>query len=203
MLSWREHITALTFKLNKACFAVRAIKPFMTSRVLKMVYYSYFHSIMSYGIIFLGSSHLSNNTFRIQKRIIRIITNRSKRDSCRQLYKQLQILTFPGQYIFSLLMFVIKYREFFPSHSDVHDRNTRYNSNLHLPTTNLKLVQKRVLHLGIKIFNQLSTNIKSFSKDPKHFKIRLKSFLLEHTLYSLDEYYQVTSKETYPRCTNL
>jgi len=37
MLSWREHIMALTFKLNKACFAVRAIKPFMTSRVLKMV----------------------------------------------------------------------------------------------------------------------------------------------------------------------
>ena len=145
--------------------------------------------------------HLSNNIFRIQKRIIRIITNRSKRDSCRQLYKQLQILTFPGQYTFSLFMFVIKYREFFPSNSDVHDRNTRYNSNLHLPTTNLKLVQKRVLHLGIKIFNQLSTNIKSFSKDPKHFKIRLKSFLLEHTLYSLDEYYQVTSKETYSTCT--
>jgi len=110
MLSWREHITALTFKLNKACFAVRAIKPFMTSRVLNMVYYSYFHSIMSYGIIFWGSSHLSNNIFRIQKRIIRIITNRSKCDSCHQSYKQLQILTFPGQYIFSLLMFVIKYR---------------------------------------------------------------------------------------------
>jgi len=35
MLSRREHITALSFKLNKACFAVRAIKPLMTSRVLK------------------------------------------------------------------------------------------------------------------------------------------------------------------------
>jgi hypothetical protein len=201
MLSWREHITALTFKLNKACFAVRAIKPFMTSRVLKMVYYSYFHSIMSYGIIFWGSSRLSNNIFRIQKRIIRIITNRSKRDSSRQLYKQLQNLTFPGQYIFSLLMFLIKYREIFPSNSDVHDRNTRYNNNLHLPTTNLKLVQKEVLHSGIKIFNQLPTSIESFSKDPKHFKIRLKSFLFEHTLYSLDEYHQVTSKETYSTCT--
>jgi len=140
MLSWREHITALLFKLNKACFAVRAIKPLMTSRVLEMVYYSYFHSIMSYGIILWGSSHLSNNIFRIQKRIIRIITNRSKRDSCRQLYKQLQILTFSGQYIFSLYIFVIKYREFFPLNSDVHDRNTTYNHNLHLPTTNLQLV---------------------------------------------------------------
>ena len=41
-LSWREHIAALTTKLNKACFAIRAVQPFMTSRVLKMVYFSYF-----------------------------------------------------------------------------------------------------------------------------------------------------------------
>jgi hypothetical protein len=97
-LSWREHVVALTTNLNKACFAIRAIKHFMTLRVLKMVYFSYFHSVMSYGIIFCGSSHLSNNIFKIQNRIIRIITNRCKRDSCHQLYKQLQILTFPAQY---------------------------------------------------------------------------------------------------------
>jgi len=117
MLSWREHIAAWTTKLNKACFAIRVIKPFMTSRVLRTVCFSYFHSIMSYGIIFWGTSHLSNNIFKTQKRIIRIITNKCKRDSCQQLYKQLQILTFPVQYIFSLLMFVIKYRDFFPSNS--------------------------------------------------------------------------------------
>ena len=194
-LSWREHVTALTLKINKACFAIRAIKPFMTTRVLKMVYYSYFHSIiMSYGIIFWGSSHFIINILRIQKRIIRIMTNRSKRDSCHQLHKQLQILTLLGQYILSLLLFVIKYREFFPLNSDIHDRNTRYNDNLHSPTTNLKLVQNGVLYSGIKIFNRLPTSIKSLSKDPKHFKNKLKNFLLEHTLYSLNEYYQVTSK---------
>jgi len=95
-----------------ACFAIRTIKPFMTSRVLRTVYFSYFHSIMSYGIIFWGTSHLSNNIFKTQKRIIRIITNKCQSDSCRQLYKQLQILTFPVQYIFSLLMFVIKILKF-------------------------------------------------------------------------------------------
>jgi hypothetical protein len=97
-LSWREHVTALTPKLNKACFATRAVKPFMTLKVLKMVYFSYFHSIMSYGIIFWGSSHFSNSIFKTQKIIIRIITNSGKRYSCRQLYKQLQILTLPAQY---------------------------------------------------------------------------------------------------------
>jgi len=87
-LSWKEHIVDLTSKLNKACYAIRAIKPFMTLNVLRMVYFSSFHSIMSHGIIFWGNSHLSSNIFKIQKRIIRIITNKSKHDSCRHLYKQ-------------------------------------------------------------------------------------------------------------------
>jgi len=93
ILSWREHISCLTPKLNKACYAIRVIKPFMTQNVLRTVYFSDFHSVMSYGVIFWGNSHFSNNIFRIQKRHTRIITNKGKRDSCRNLYKQLQILT--------------------------------------------------------------------------------------------------------------
>jgi hypothetical protein len=112
-LSWREHILDLTSKLNKACYTIRAIKPFMAPNVLRTVYFSYFHSAMSYGIIFWGNSHLSNNIFKIQKRIIKIITNKGKCNSCRDFYKQLQIVTLPSQYIFSLLTFVAKYRDLF------------------------------------------------------------------------------------------
>ena len=178
-MSSKEHLAALTSKLNKVCFAIREFKTFMTRRVLKMVYFSYFHSIMSYGIIFWGSTHLSNDIFKIQKRIIRTITNKCKRDSCHQLFKQLHILTLPAQYIFSLLMFVIKYKDFFPSNSNIHNRNTRYNHNFHLSTTNLTLVQKGALHSGIKIYNHLPMHIKSLSNDLKDFKSKLKIFLQE------------------------
>jgi len=108
-LSWKEHIIELTSKLNKACYAIRAIKPFMSSDVMKMIYYSYVQSVTSHGIIFGGNSHLSGSIFKVQKRIIRIITNAGKRDSCCQLYKQLQILPHPSQYIFfHYLFFSIK-----------------------------------------------------------------------------------------------
>ena len=150
-LLWKEHIADVTSKLNGACYALRAIKPCMILDVLRMVYFSYFHSIMWHGIIFWGNSHLSSNIFKIQKRVIRIITNKSKRDSCRQLYKQLQILTLPSQYILSLLVFVAKNRDLFLSNSEIHDINTRNNYNLHVPTTNLTLVQKGVLYSGSKI----------------------------------------------------
>jgi len=108
--------------------------------------------------------------------------------TCRQLFKQLQILSLPSQYIFSLLIFVNKNRGLFQSNSEIHDLYTRFNHNLHLPSTNLILVQKGVLYSGNKIYNHLPSNIKVLSNDTKLFKSTLKSYLIEHMLYSLDEF---------------
>jgi hypothetical protein len=67
---------------------------------------------------------ISNDIFKIQKRIIRILNNKSKRDSCRHLFKQLQILTLPSQYIYLLLIFVIKNRDVFSFNSEIYNLNT-------------------------------------------------------------------------------
>jgi len=160
-----------------------------------MIYFSYAHSVLSYGIVFWGNSHAhhTNSIFKIQKRIIRIITNSGSRDTCRQLFKHLQKLSLPSQYIFSLLVFVIKNRDFFQSNSEIHNLNTRYNRNLHLPSTNLTSVQKGVLFSGSKIYSHLPSNIKALSNDAKHFKSALKNYLIEHSFYSLDEFYQSAS----------
>ena len=99
---------------------------------MKMIYYYYYvQSLMSYGIIFWDNSHLNDSIFKVQNRIIRIITNAGKRDSCCQLYNQIQILPHPYLYIFSLLVFVNKNKSLFLSNSETHDRNTYYNHNLH------------------------------------------------------------------------
>jgi hypothetical protein len=187
----------LSNKLNRACYAIRATKALLSLKTLKMVYYAYFHSVMTYGIILWGNSPYGDNILRIQKRILRIITNSSQRDSCRQIFKQHQILTIYGQYIYSLLMFVVKFKELFSQNSDIHDRNTRYNLNLHFPATNLKLVKKGVLYSGVKIYNHLPTCIKGHFREPKCFKIKLRKFLPEHFLYSLDEYFNINPNETH------
>jgi len=46
-LSWKYHINEITPKLNKACYVIRTLTFLRSSEVLKMVYFSYFHSIMS------------------------------------------------------------------------------------------------------------------------------------------------------------
>jgi hypothetical protein len=69
-------------KLNKASYVIRSIKPLLSFESLKVVYFSIFHSIMSYGVMFWGVSTDGKIIFKIQKRLIRIITNSVNRDSC-------------------------------------------------------------------------------------------------------------------------
>jgi hypothetical protein len=62
-LAWKGRIEMTVPKLSAACFAVRAVKPFVSRDTLMMIYYSYFHSIMNYGLIFWGNSSYSNSIF--------------------------------------------------------------------------------------------------------------------------------------------
>jgi hypothetical protein len=112
-LTWKYHIGELTSRLNKACYAFRLIKPFMSLDVLRSAYFSYAYSVISCGIMFWGNSSHSDEIFKTQKRIIRIIMNSSKNASCRQLFKELKILPVQFQYIFSILSFVIENKDQF------------------------------------------------------------------------------------------
>jgi len=60
-LTWEHHIGEPTSRLNKACYAIRSIKPFMSLDVLRSTYFSYAHSVMSYGITFWVNSSYSEN----------------------------------------------------------------------------------------------------------------------------------------------
>jgi hypothetical protein len=50
-LSWKSHIDQIILTLNAACYEIRVVKLFMSQDSFQMVYYSYFQSIMTYGII--------------------------------------------------------------------------------------------------------------------------------------------------------
>jgi len=142
-------------KLNKTSYIIRSLKPLLSFVSLKMVYFSAVHSIISYGIIFWGISTHSKIIFKIQKRITRIVMNSCNKDSCRDLFKKLYILPLQSQYIFSLLIFVVKNKDLFRTNLDVHSFNTRSHYDLHIPAVNLAVFQKGVWYAGIKIYNHL------------------------------------------------
>jgi len=124
--------------------------------------------------VFGGNSSNSEEIFKIQKRIIRIIMNSSKNASHQQLFKDLNILPIQSQYIFSIHLFVNKNKDQFLSNSQVHKINTRQISALYVPTANLAINQKGVYYSGNKIYNHLPTAIKDLSGDENKFKLALK-----------------------------
>jgi len=109
--------------------------------------------------------------------------------SCRELFKKLNILPLHSQYILSLLLFVVKHISMFKLNSMINSINTRHCSDLYLPSVHLTKVQKAVYHSGINIFNCLPARIKGLSGDVRKFKTALKGFLLEGSFYTLQEYY--------------
>jgi hypothetical protein len=126
------------------------------------IYYSYFHSLMTYGIIFWGNPTHTIHVFRLQKRVISIITNSTPRDSCRQLFKKTGILPLMSQYIFSLLLFIVNNKALFKMNSEIHSINIRYNSDFHWPFVNLTTYKNGAYYTGIKISNYLLSHIKIY-----------------------------------------
>lgn len=128
-------------------------------------WYSYFHSLMIYGIMFWGNSSHSMHVFRIYKQVIRIIMGSRPRDSCRELLKNLMILPLQLQYIFSPIPFVVKYK----LNSENDSVNTTLNSNLYQLVSNKTTSQKWTYYFDIKIFNNLPSDIKKLSHSIKQF----------------------------------
>ena len=94
-------------KLSVAWFAVRAIKPFVMLDTTRMVYHSYFFSVIDYGIVFWGNSSYSNSIFKLQKRIISIVMGVGIRDSFTEFFKILDILPLISLYKFTLICFMV------------------------------------------------------------------------------------------------
>jgi hypothetical protein len=116
--------SSCTWKVHIACFLMRVIKPILSIETLKIVYYSYFNSDMTYGIIFWGNSFFSMHIFRTQKRIIRVMSGLRPRDSCRETYRDWGILPLKSHYIFSLLIFVVNNMGCYHPTSQIHGFNT-------------------------------------------------------------------------------
>lgn len=190
-MSWNSHIDTILPRLSSACFAMRATKPYFSDKTMTVIYYANFHAIMSYGVIFWGQSKMSYKVFLLQKRAIRIMTGCGPRDSCRKLFTELGILTLPSQYIFSLLLFMVKNRELFPLNHDMHSIGTRQQQNFHLPSVHLEKYQSGPHYMGLKLYNALPAFLKTESHNPVRFKLSLKKFLLESTIYSIEEFYTI------------
>jgi hypothetical protein len=101
------------------------------------------------------------------------------------------ILTVPRLYIYSILMFVVRNRNFYHTNNNIHQINTRQFGMLHMPSVRLSSIKRGVLYSSVMVFNNLPQNLRKMGDNVKIFKRMLKCFLTANAFYSMDEYISV------------
>ena len=93
--------------------------------------------------------------------MIRMMKGLKKCESCRQKFKELGILTVISLYVLEVLCYIKKYRGSIKENSVIHEHKTRRKNDLHIQPCRTSSFQKSVINMGIKLFNHLSTELKT------------------------------------------
>ena len=67
-LTWYDQINQLLKRLSSACYAIRVLAPLLPAETLKMIYFAYVHSLLTYGIIFWGNFNTHDYNFQNAKK---------------------------------------------------------------------------------------------------------------------------------------
>jgi len=111
-----------------------------------------------------------------KKGVIRIMYGAEPRASCKGLFRKLEIIPVPCQYILSVMLFVVDNPNNFQTGLEIHGLHTRSKNQLFIPIANLTSVQKGINYPDIKIYNCLPSNILNLTNDKKQFKNELGIF---------------------------
>jgi hypothetical protein len=79
----------------------------------------------------------------------------SSRTSCRQLFKELNILTLVSLNIFEVTCFIRKYCQSLEQNSKVHQYNKRRKYDIHVKLQKTEIHKRSVINMGTKVYNNL------------------------------------------------
>jgi hypothetical protein len=123
------------------------------TNTLKSAYFVYIHSTMKHGISFWGNSSDGKMIFTLEKKIVRLMAGVNPRNSCKNRFKKLKILTLPCENIISLMDFIVNNQEHFQTNCTIHSVNTKNKNLFHRPIAKISCFLKNAYYADIKIFN--------------------------------------------------
>ena len=187
-MSWKTHTEFVANKLAKYSGVLNRIKHFLPIDVLRKLYFSMVQSQLQYGILAWGFDH--SRLDKLQKRIIRIITQSKYKSHCDPLFNALEILKIKDLFELNCLKFLYNFKKgllpkYFMSfrcspRSSIHDHDTRYASQIDTISTRTIMASNRIRcrlpdiinSTTESIFNKIETHsLHGFSQFAKRFFI--------------------------------
>ena len=185
--NWEPQIDHICSKLNKAFFAILKLKQSVPKSTLITMYYALAYPHLSYNIILWGQAVNIQQVFINQKRILRLIFDLKRTQSCRNIFKENKILTLASIYIMKCPLYVFKNKDKFKQNLENHQYNTRHRTDIMVPRHSTALYEKSPYYACMKIFNKLPTEIKKIHS-MNGFRSTMKKYLCENVYYLLKEF---------------
>jgi hypothetical protein len=186
-LQWGTHISSLAGRLSSAAYAVKRIRQLADVETARLVYFGYFHSVMSYGILLWGKAADVHSIFVLQKRAVRNIYKLGSRVSLKDKFKEINILTVASQYIYENIMYVRKNIDMYKLNSDIHNYNTRNKNKLAIPRLRLNRANNMsFMGNSVRFYNKLPSNLTKLSINK--FRSTVKRQLLQKAYYTVKEF---------------
>jgi hypothetical protein len=189
-LRFHSHVESVCKRLSSAVFCLKSVRDWAGIPLLLSLYHGLFQSHLSYGILVWGNlpEYLSDRIVRLQKYAIRTMLRKHRRHSCRQLFSELGILTFPCLYILNAVTYAHSQllSGKFQANGTVTGYNTRTSSDIFRHSIRLEKVQGSISHHAAFLFNSLPPSLKEV-KSQSIFLCLTKSFLLKNPFYKTKE----------------
>nr|CAI5851419.1 unnamed protein product [Callosobruchus analis] len=138
---------------------------------------------MTYALLVWGHTAHLGHIFSLQRRAIRLIAGLRYRNECRQAFVDLGILILPCCYILQCVLYV---KENSTLKNQIHVYNTRGCTDYLIEFHRVARSRNGLNNYGPKLFNVLPDGIKQLPL--RSFKLKIRSFLLSHAFYSIEEY---------------
>ena len=183
-LTFNTHFSILHKKLSRSIFIINRVKHFLPARILRTLYFSIFHSHLMYCPTILSCSSNSNieKIFKLQKKVIRIITLSDYNAHTEPLFKSLKILPY-HKLIYQANLSLMHSIHFEYSPQALHnifprnsDRNVNYNlrnqDDYATVRVRFNALKKFPLYALPSIWNQADNN--RYISNPFSFKYALR-----------------------------
>ena len=167
-MTWASHIHKVSCKLSRNAGIISKLKYTLPCYTLKTLYDSLIQSHLHYGLLAWGAGN-TDRVLKIQKKVIRTISNSKYNSHTEPIFKALCILKLPDLFKLNILKFYYDFEQGTLPHylqsydvrprSTVHNYNTRHSTLLCTNTTKCKFAEKSLRNQIPIIVNSTSLNI--------------------------------------------
>ena len=191
-LSWKEHIKYICGKIARGTGIICKCRKYFKEATLVTMYYSFVYPYLCYCINIWGNTYDSylDPLIKLQKRIVRLITNSTRYAHTKPLFLRLKMMNLSQIYIYSVQLFMFKYyhlslpdifSQFFTPNEEIHRYDTRQRKEYHAVRVQSSLTNRLIRYTGVKLHNYFHT-ILDYNCSIHCYKKHLRSHILSDNM---------------------